>query len=118
MNIDKNYNLEHFNQYNNFFTIMVKKVKLYYKKVIDENSKPIYVHIGEEKTKYFPIYGHFYNDENYFIYQKVYGKQILNKYRNNKYYIINVSELAKPLHGNFYVFNSLEECLKTIDNIK
>lgn len=117
MNVIKNYDLEHFDEYPNFYTILQKNVTTWKRIQDDENTKPQFEPLGE-KIKYYPIWGHFYNNENYFIYQKVYGDKILNMYRDQKHYMINVSELAKPLHSNFFKFADLNECLLTIEQLK
>ena len=49
MNIDKLYHIEHFDSFNNFYTI--------YKKHIVTKDKDYY--------KYVPIYGHYYNNSHY-----------------------------------------------------
>lgn len=117
MNVSKNYDLEHFDDYNNFYTILQKTVRVFERVQDDENVKPQFVLKGE-RTKFEPIWGHFYNDENHFIYQKVYRKKVQNMYRNLKHYMCNLRDLAKPLHSNFYKFENLEECDLTIEELQ
>ena len=100
MNIKKNYDVENFDSYDNFYTILEKKIPIY-KKVKDDKNNVI-VELSEEKTKYIPIYGHFYNDENYFIYVKVRNKKLLNRYRDYAYHKTSIDNLARPIHSTYY----------------
>ena len=117
MNIDNNYDIENFDSYNNFYTILQKNVTLYKRIQDDENSKPRFEICGE-KTKYFPIYGHFYNNENYFIYVKVNNKKLLNKCGNQAYYKTTVDDLAHPLHSAFFKFTDVNELYVTIEELQ
>lgn len=117
MNIEKNYDLENFEKYDNFYTILQKNVPLYERIQDNENTKPKFI-IHGEKIKFYPIYGHFYNNENFFIYKKVYRKNILNRYRDVSHYKVSVNELAHPKHSNFFRFETIEELYLTIDELQ
>lgn len=87
------YDLKHFDNYDNFFTVL-KKTK-----------------------RYVGVYGHFYSFDNSFIYiDIVNGKENISK--NKKiFYKCNISDLAKPTSDaiSFYKFNKYDDLKYTLD---
>ena len=51
MNVIKNYDLEHFDEYQNFYTILQKNITTWKRIQDDENTKPQFEPLGE-KIKY------------------------------------------------------------------
>lgn len=81
------------------------------------NIKKKYILFGTKKH-YFPIYGHFYNNANHFIYKKIFNKQIQDVFEPVKYHIIKYDELAKPAPRHYYKCQSIDDLYTIIKKLK
>lgn len=126
-----------FDSFNNIFTIRRKVIDIwstgyepndfFIERKIDFDTLKIYVSkkpdavkkyllIGVKKL-YFPIYGHFYNNSNQFIYKKIFNKKIQDVFEPVRYHIINYDEIAKPAPRHYYQCVSIDELYKTIKKL-
>ena len=99
MNINKLYHIEHFDSFNNFYTIY-KKLK------------------SDSKFKYVPVYGHYYNNSNNFICKRIINKEIANISVLHDFIILNDSDLVRQYKGGIYKSNNIEYIYNIIDKIK
>ena len=81
------------------------------------NVKKKYILLGT-KHHYFPIYGHFYNNANHFIYKKIFNKKIQDVFEPVKYHIIPYYELAKPAPRHYYKCSSMDNLYEIIKKLK
>ena len=86
------YDIEHFDDANNFFSIIKTPLR---------------------KHPYHIIYGHFFEYENLFIYRKVYFKDTLIRY-SGEYNKCKLSDLAKPKLEEYYQFKYFVDVYNTV----
>ena len=127
--VENLYDLKHFYDYDNFYTILEKHDDII-KTVCDEEEaqinkftdyniiriykylceNPHYIIIGA-KTKFLPIYGHFLDSGNQFIYKRIYKYKQIN-HENNKFFKCQKHELCTPPLGGWYIFNHIGDAIK------
>lgn len=125
------YDFPHFYNYDNFYTILEKRSDLLKKVYNDEDieiqrwveyqtvciykfivGKPHYVIVGT-KIDFLPIYGHFLDNVDQFVYKRIY-KSKHRDHKNNKFFKCQRSELCKPILGGWYRFDYIEDVFKQI----
>ena len=102
MNIDKLYHIEHFDSFNNFYTI--------YKKHIVTKDKDYY--------KYVPIYGHYYNNSNDFICKKIIRKELLDISLPSNLLIVKDKDIVRTYNGGIHKCNNVDNLYIILDKIK
>ena len=111
MNINNIYDLEHFDEFNNIFTIYKKHVVTY--KRNDNNEKELL----SDYYKYIPIYGHYYNNNNHFICKRIIKHQISNDDYPSKFLILKNEELARPYKGGIYIAKDIDDLYDIIERL-
>lgn len=86
------YDIEHFDDADNFFSIIKTPLR---------------------KNPYHIIYGHFFEYENLFIYRSVYYKNLLIRY-SGEYNKCKLSDLAKPKFEEYYQFKYFADVYNTV----
>lgn len=137
MNLINCFSQYNFDSFNNIYTIRRKVIDIwstgyepndfYIEKRIDVDMLKIYVSTKPDAVKkylllgikkhYFPIYGHFYNNANHFIYKKIFNKKIQDVFEPVRYHIINYDELAKPASRHYYKCANIDDLYKTIEKL-
>jgi len=126
------YDLPHFYNYDNFYTVLERKQNLLKKTYNDEDieilkwveyqtlciykkivGKPHYVIVGT-KIDFLPIYGHYLDYIDQFVYKRIYKSNHLN-FKNNKFFKCQHNELCTPPLGGWYRFDCIEETMKQIN---
>lgn len=125
------YDLPNFYKYDNFYTIYKRKTKLL-KKVYDDKDieihrwveyhtvciykyytgKPHYLIVGD-RIDFLPIYGHFLDNVDQFVYKRIY-KTKHRDHENNKFFKCQRSELCSPPLGGWYRFDYIEDVFKQL----
>ena len=125
MNIEELYNIEHFDSYNNIYTIYKKHI-VTYKRVTDEENEDEVIEnyngnrkykIQSDYYKLVPVYGHHFNNNNHFICKKIAQHQIVEDNSPNNFLIIKNEELARPYKGGIYIAKDINSLYDIIDNI-
>jgi hypothetical protein len=125
MNASKLYHMEHFDKFNNIYTLYKKHI-ITYKRVTDEDGETEITENTNEKQKYtvfsdfykyVPIYGHYYNDNNYFICKKIDRKKIREENNPHNFLIIKNEELVRPYKGGIYIAKNIDDLYNIIDRL-
>ena len=135
----KNYDIENFKQYHNFYTLMQNDLMTYKRvynveekdliinrfvryetlviyKDIRSDCKPSFVILGIKK-QILPIFGHFHTNENYFIYTNI-NKITYKPLYNIKYLKNPLDALIKPINSQYYKFTDIEDLKQSYLTIK
>ena len=128
MNLIKSFYQEDFNKFNNIFCIQRKTIEnwasgyeptdFFIKKTIEFDTLKIYKTLNPLaekkylllaiKKKFYPIYGHFFNSSNQFIFKRVYNKKIQDCYYPVRYNLITYNELAQNVFNEPYICSSID----------
>lgn len=111
MNTDKLYHINNFDSFKNIYTIYRKHIVTY--KRNDNNESEIL----SDYYKYVPIYGHFYNNFNHFIYKKIAQHKIIEDNSPNNFFIINNKELVRAYKGGLYIGKNIDDLYKIINRL-
>ena len=117
--------MEHFNEFNNIYTIYKKHI-VTHKRVTDEdeeneiiennNGKRKYK-VSSDFYKYIPVYGHYYNNNNHFICKKIVAKVIREEVNPNNFLIVKNEELARPYKGGLYIANNIDDLYDILNKL-
>ena len=117
MNASKLYHMEHFNEFNNIYTIYKKHI-VTHKRVTDEDEETEIIEnnngkrkykVSSDFYKYIPVYGHYYNNNNHFICKKIVAKVIREEVSPHNFLIIKNEELARPYKGGLYIAKDIDD---------
>lgn len=97
MDLNKCFGQDNFDSFKNIYTIQVKEYK--------------------GKNKYYPIYGHFYNNANNFICKKIFNNKIQDVKYPDKYLILKYTDIAKTIHNDYYQASTLDELLYIVNKL-
>ena len=125
MNIETLYNIEHFDSYNNIYTIYKKHI-VTYKRVTDEEESDIIENnngnrkykIQSDYYKLVPVYGHHFNNNNHFICKRIFAKIIREEVSPHNFLIIKNEELARPYKGGLYIAKDMNDLYDILDKLK
>ena len=138
MDLIKCFSQYDFDKFNNIYTIRRHPIEMWSKgynpedffinKFVDCDMLKIYKSLKPDATlkylllgvkrKYYPIFGHFYNNVNHFIYKKIYNRKIQDLFEPVKYHIINYEQLANPGIHNYYRCRDIDDLYDTIDKLQ
>lgn len=130
MNYPKFYDIEHFNDYENKYTIFLKDKAIVLKKdnidqqllskILKYNKYSIFKNIQNDYYVIvclgkilIPVLGHFCNQADAFI-----CKKVSKKYEDDKYILISKKKLYCNKYNHPVLYNTLEICQKNIDILK
>lgn len=125
MNASKLYHMEHFNEFNNIYTIYKKHI-VTHKRVTDEDEETEIIEnnngkrkykVSSDFYKYIPVYGHYYNNNNHFICKKIIAKVIREEVNPNNFLIIKNEELARPYKGGLYIANNIDDLYDILNKL-
>ena len=109
--------MEHFNEFNNIYTIYKKHI-VTHKRVTDEDEETEIIEnnngkrkykVSSDFYKYIPVYGHYYNNNNHFICKKIVAKVIREEVNPNNFLIVKNEELARPYKGGLYIAKDIDD---------
>ena len=126
------YDAKNFNRYNNVYAILINKRRLYkieedIETVINNSGiRTLYVLQESQLKIYFDaqidiaglyriIFGHYYNNQNIFLYKDTYGKNVIIKHEVHR---CNNSELVHNTNNHLIYSNSYDVVKKQLDVIK
>ena len=122
MNTNKLYHIEHFNEFNNIYTIYKKHI-VTHKRVTDEDEETEIIEnnngkrkykVSSDCYKYIPVYGHYYNNNNHFICKKIVAKVIREEVSP---LIIKNEELARPYKGGICIAKDINDLYDILDKL-
>ena len=124
MNIETLYNIEHFDSYNNIYTIYKKHI-VTYKRVTDEEESDIIENnngnrkykIQSDYYKLVPVYGHHFNNNNHFICKKIAQHRIVADNSPNNFLIIKNEELVRAYKGGLYIGKDINDLYDIINRL-
>lgn len=117
--------MEHFNEFNNIYTIYKKHI-LTHKRVTDDNEETEIIEnnngkrkykVSSDFYKYIPVYGHYYNNNNHFICKKIVAKVIREEVSPHNFLIIKNEELARPYKGGLYIAKDINDLYDILDKL-
>ena len=111
MNKSKLYHMEHFNEFNNIYTIYKKHIVTHKRNENNESE------VLSDYYKYVPVYGHYFNNNNHFICKRIVAKIIREDVTPHNFLIIKNEELARPYKGGLYIAKDIDNLYDILDKL-